>query len=104
MFHIPAEEIFRRNHLTADSTLHVGQILHIPNPYVAQVRELQTQIEALHARVEDQERKLQDADTREGAYNARVVELNGIKRAWSTTSRPYPGGAGRPLWRSPWRR
>ncbi len=81
MFHIPAEEIFRRNHLTADSTLRVGQILHIPNPYVAQVRELQTQIEALHARVEDQERKLQDANTREGAYNARVVELNSIKRA-----------------------
>ncbi len=81
MFHMPAADIFRRNHLTPESTLHVGQVLHIPNPYAAQVRELQAQIEVLSAREQDQERKLQDANTREGAYNARVVELVGIKRA-----------------------
>src|SRR5271163_5149126 len=81
MFHIPPEDIFRRNHLTPESTLHVGQVLHIPNPYAAQVRELQAHIEGLQTQEQDQERKLQDANLREGAYNARVVELNSIKRA-----------------------
>ena len=81
MFHIPPADIFRRNHLTGSSTLRVGQVLHIPNPYAAQVRELQTQIGALNVRADDQERRLHDANIREGAYNARVVELNSINRA-----------------------
>jgi len=81
MFHIPAADIFRRNHLTPESTLHVGQVVHIPNPYTAQVHQLQAHLEALQTQEQEQERKLQDANTREGAYNARVVELVGIKRA-----------------------
>jgi LysM repeat protein len=80
MFHIPAADIFRRNHLTPESTLRVGQVLRIPNPYTAQVHQLQAQIGVLQSREKDQERRLQDANTREGAYNARVVELNGINR------------------------
>lgn len=80
MFHIPAADLFRRNHLTPESTLHVGQILHIPNPYVAQVRELQAQIDVLRSQVGDQELKLHDANLREGAYNARVIELDSIRR------------------------
>jgi LysM repeat protein len=81
MFHIPAQEIFRHNHLGEDSTLHIGQILRIPNPYTAQVRDLQNQITALSSRNQEQERKLQDAGTKERAFDARIEELSGINRA-----------------------
>jgi len=81
MFHIPAEEIYRRNHLGANTTLHIGQILHIPNPYVAQVRQLQTQVDGLRSRTQDQERKLQENNSKERAFSARIVELADTNRA-----------------------
>jgi LysM repeat protein len=81
MFHIPAEDIFRHNHLNEDSTLHVGQLVRIPNPYVAQVRGLQAQVGALSARNQDQEHKLQEGNSRERASNARIVELTETNRA-----------------------
>ncbi len=81
MFHLPAEEIFRHNHLNENSTLHVGQVLRIPNPYAAQVRELQGQVAASQARNQEQERKLQDSNSKERAFDARIAELSGINRA-----------------------
>lgn len=90
MFHIPAQEIFRRNHLNEDSTLHVGQILRIPNPYVAQVRDLQSQIAVLSARDKEQQRKLQDANSKDRAFDARIEELGGINRALEHDVRTLP--------------
>src|SRR5580704_13992503 len=59
MFHLSAEEIFRVNHLSENSTLRVGQVLRIPNPYTAQVHDLQRQVAASQARSQEQARKLQ---------------------------------------------
>jgi LysM repeat protein len=81
MFHIPAEDIFRHNHLNPDSTLHIGQVIRIPNPYVAQVRQLQAQVDSLNARSHDQEHKLQEGNSKERAFNARIVELTETNRA-----------------------
>ncbi len=81
MFHIPAQEIFHHNHLNEDSTLHLGQILRIPNPYAAQVRDLQSQIATLRTRTQQQESKLQDANSKERAFDARIDELSGINRS-----------------------
>lgn len=81
MFHIPAQEIFHHNHLNEDSTLHVGQILRIPNPYAAQVRNLQGQIAALRTRTQQQDSKLQEANSKERAFDARIEELSGINRS-----------------------
>jgi|SRR5579875_1362157 LysM repeat protein len=81
MFHIPAQEIFRHNHLREDSTLRVGQVLRIPNPYAAQIRALQSQLAALSSRNQEQERKLQDAGTKERAFDARIEELSTLNRA-----------------------
>ena len=80
MFHIPAQDIFRRNHINEDSTLHIGQVLRIPNPYVAQVRDLHGQIATLTSRNQTQERKLQDANSKAAAFDARIEELSGINR------------------------
>ena len=81
MFHIPAEDIFRHNHLNPDTTLHIGQVVRIPNPYVAQVRDLQAQINSLHTRNQDQEHKLQEGSSKDRAFNARIVELTETNRA-----------------------
>ncbi len=81
MFHIAAEDIFRHNHLNPDSTLHIGEVVRIPNPYVAQVRGLQAKIDSLSARTQDQEHKLQEGNSRERASNARIVELAETNRA-----------------------
>ena len=81
MFRIPAQEIFHHNHLNENSTLHVGQILRIPNPYAAQVRDLQHQLATVESRNQDQEHKLEDSDARQRAFNAQIVELRGIKRS-----------------------
>src|SRR5260370_40941274 len=81
MFHTPQEQIYRRNHLGANTTLHIGQTLHIPNPYVAQVRQLQAQIDRLRSRTQDQERKLQEDNSKERAFSARIVELSDTNRA-----------------------
>lgn len=81
MFHLSAQEIFHANHLNENSTLHVGQVLRIPNPYTAQVHDLQHQLAATQARNQEQERKLQDSNSRERAFDARIVELSGINRA-----------------------
>lgn len=81
MFHIPAEDIFRYNHLNPDTTLRIGEVVRIPNPYVAQVRGLQAQIGSLSARNQAQEHKLQEGNSRERASNARIVELTETNRA-----------------------
>jgi LysM repeat protein len=81
MFHIPAEDIFRYNRLNPDSTLRIGEVVRIPNPYVAQVRGLQARIGSLSARNQAQERKLQEGNSRERASNARIVELTETNRA-----------------------
>jgi hypothetical protein len=81
MFHLPAEDIFRHNHLNPDSTLHVGQLIRIPNPYVAQVRQLQSQVDSLGARNRDQEHKLREDNSKERAFSARIVELTETNRA-----------------------
>ena len=81
MFHLPAQQIFRYNHLNENSTLRVGQVLRIPNPYTAQVHDLQRQVAAAQVRNQEQERKLADIDSRERAFNARIAELSGINRA-----------------------
>jgi LysM repeat protein len=81
MFHLSAEEIFRVNHLSENSTLRVGQVLRIPNPYTAQVHDLQRQVAASQARSQEQARKLQDNNAKERAFDARIVELSGLNRA-----------------------
>jgi LysM repeat protein len=80
MFHLPAQDIFHRNHINENTTLHVGQVLHIPNPYVAQVRDLQKQISALDARNQTQGHKLEDSDSKVSALAARIGELNSVNR------------------------
>src|SRR5260370_7261521 len=82
MFHTPQEQIYRRNHLGANTTLHIGQTLHIPNPYVAQVRQLQAQIDGLRSRTQDQERKLQENNSKERAFSARIVDRADTNRAF----------------------
>jgi len=81
MFHLPAEEIFHLNHLSEEATLHVGQVLRIPNPYTAQVKELQGQIATLTAHNQEQERKLAESNSKDRASDARIAELGGINRA-----------------------
>ncbi|SRR5579875_41070 len=81
MFHIPAEEILRHNHLSEQSTLHIGQILRIPNPYAAQVRDLQHQITVLTTRNQQQEQQLAASSSRERAFIARIDELRGLNRS-----------------------
>jgi LysM repeat protein len=81
MFHIPAEDIFRHNHLSEESTLHIGQVLRIPNPYAAQVRDLQSQITTLTTRDQKQEQQLATGSSRERAFVAQIEELRGLKRS-----------------------
>jgi LysM repeat protein len=81
MFHIPAQEIFRRNHLNENSMLHVGQILRIPNPYATQLKSLQSQINTLQSTSQEQSRKLQDNNAKERALSAKIEELSGINRS-----------------------
>jgi LysM repeat protein len=81
MFHMPAEEIFRHNRLNEASTLHVGQVLRIPNPYAAQVRDLQRQIASLTALKDKQQQQLQTNGSRERAAAARIEELRGLNRS-----------------------
>jgi LysM repeat protein len=80
MFHLQAEDIFRHNHLKEDATLHIGQVLRIPNPYTAQVHDLQKQITTLRGLNQEQEHKLQDNDSKAQAYNARIEELSSTNR------------------------
>ncbi len=80
MFHLPAQEIFRYNHLSENSTLRVGQVLRIPNPYVAQIRDLQRQLADLRSHSQEQEHKLQDNGTKERALDARIEELSAANR------------------------
>jgi LysM repeat protein len=81
MFHLPAEDIFRHNHLTEESTLHIGQVLRIPNPYAAQVRDLQRQIATLTSRNQQQEQQLGAVSSKERAFVAQIDELRGLKRS-----------------------
>jgi LysM repeat protein len=81
MFHLPPEEIFRHNHLRPETTLHVGQVLRIPNPYAAQVRQLQGQLDLLRARNQQQDRRFQEVNSKEAALNARITELTESNRA-----------------------
>jgi LysM repeat protein len=78
MFHLSADEIFHRNHINEHTTLHVGQVLRIPNPYVAQVRDLQKQITVLDANNQEQARKLEDSNSKVNGLDARISELTGI--------------------------
>src|SRR5579871_922519 len=80
MFHLSPQEIFRRNHLGEDSTLHVGQVLHIPNPYVAEVRDLQRQIGQLQAAEQSLEARLEASGSSQRALDARIEELTAINR------------------------
>jgi LysM repeat protein len=81
MFHLPAEEIFRHNHLSEDTTLRVGQVLRIPNPYTAQIRQLQGQIATLTARNQQQAQQLQSSSSKQRAFTARIGELSEINRS-----------------------
>ncbi len=81
MFHIPAEEILRHNRLSEDSTLRVGQVLRIPNPYTAQIRQLQGQIATLTARNQQQAQQLQGSGSKERALSARIDELGDLNRS-----------------------
>jgi LysM repeat protein len=81
MFHLPAQDIFRRNHISEGTTLHIGQVLHIPNPYVAQVKDLQKQIDTLTTSNHQQQSKLQDNNSKISAMSAQIGELNGLNRS-----------------------
>jgi LysM repeat protein len=81
MFHLPTSEILRRNHLREDTMLRVGQVLRIPNPYAAQVRDLQNQLNVLRARGQQQDRRIREVSSKEGALNARITELTAVNQA-----------------------
>jgi LysM repeat protein len=81
MFHLPTSEILRRNHLREDTMLHVGQVLRIPNPYAAQVRDLQKQLNVLRARGQQQDQRIREVSSKEGALNARITELTAVNQA-----------------------
>jgi LysM repeat protein len=80
MFHLQAEDIFRHNHLKEDTTLRIGQVLRIPNPYTAQVHTLQKQIAVLQGVKEQDQNKLQDDASKTQQYKTQIDELVGTNR------------------------
>ncbi len=74
------QELARVNRLSVDSVLRVGQILRIPNPFAAQVRQLQAQVQQLSTEGESARFKAQSGQARIQALTDHVERLEAANR------------------------
>jgi LysM repeat protein len=90
MFGLTAEELARINHLHPDDELMAGDELKVPNPFIAQVNGLQSQVKTLSAQAQSAQQKA-DSDERElGGLRDRVQDLTADNQSLNSSLRLLP--------------
>ena len=79
-FGIQVDDVARANRLTLDSTLMVGQVLRIPNPFAARMRELTSENEKLTDQVADLQKHVDDANTTQAALKSQLQDFQSENR------------------------
>ena len=90
MFGLTAEELARRNHLHEDDELIAGDELKVPNPFIAQVTGLQSQVRTLSAQAQSAQQKA-DSDEREmSGLRDKVQDLTADNQSLNSSLRLLP--------------
>jgi len=79
-FGIQTDDVARANRLTLDSTLMVGQVLRIPNPFAARMRELTSENEKLNDQVADLQKRTDDANAALSELKSRMHDVQSENR------------------------
>jgi LysM repeat protein len=74
-FGVPVDQLAAVNHLDSDAVLYVGKTLRIPNPFAAQLRALQTQVNELQANSTAATQKVEAMRSRNRALKAELQSL-----------------------------
>lgn len=81
LFHVNLNELARANRLRLDDPLAVGVVLKIPNPYAAQVRELQAQLRQVRDQFEQTRRHSERSDDQIRSLRSQFDELSATAAA-----------------------
>lgn len=79
-FGMDTDDLARANHLDADSTLHVGQTLKIPNPFASTTSGLQADVEQLTRAKQEAESKVDALTIRVKSLTKQVGELAAVDK------------------------
>ncbi len=90
MFGMGAADIARANRMSPDAELDVGAVLHIPNPFAAQLRELDAQIQQLTAEQQASAQKAQKTEQTNQALGAKISQLTGDNEMLESAVRMLP--------------
>jgi LysM repeat protein len=89
-FGIEASDVARANRLSLDTTLMVGQVLRIPNPFAAQMRELNAENQKLNDQVSSLQKRADDAVAAQNNFKASVAQLTDSNRELTREVRMLP--------------
>src|SRR5215469_491713 len=90
MFGLTAEELAHINHLHPDDELIAGDELKVPNPFIAQVTGLQSQVRTLSAQAQSAQQKA-DSDEREmSGLRDKVQDLTADNQSLNSSLRLLP--------------
>lgn len=78
LFHLTLNELARASRLRLDDPLRVGAVLKIPNPYAAQMRQLQAQLQQLRDQFEQTRRRSEQADDQIGSLRSQLDDLSAV--------------------------
>ncbi len=89
-FGIPASEVAHANRMGLDATLMVGQVLRIPNPFAAQLRELNAENQKLNDQAASLQKRSDDAAAAQNDLKAHVAQLTDSNRELTREVRMLP--------------
>jgi LysM repeat protein len=90
LFGIPLADLMRANHLRPDSELMIGQLLRVPNPFVARERELSGEIDRLSAEKQAADSRAEKAQDSVSSLRAQVEDLNNSNSHYGHDLRMLP--------------
>jgi len=90
MFGLTAEQLAHKNRLNPDDELISGDVLKVPNPFEAQAKSMQTQIDSLSAEAQTAEQKAEAAQRDLNAMQEKSQELGEDNQALTSSLRLLP--------------
>jgi DNA repair exonuclease SbcCD ATPase subunit len=90
MFGLTPDELARINHLRPDDELLSGDELKVPNPFEAQAKSMQSQIDSLNAEAQTAEQKAEAAERDLTAMQEKVQELGEDNQSLTSSVRILP--------------
>jgi LysM repeat protein len=89
-FGVSVADLMRLNRLNEDSELNVGQIVRVPNPFLARERELSTEIDRLSTEKQQADNRIEQLEANGSTLRAQVRDLSGANHHYTHDLRMLP--------------